>query len=37
HRLSEQAAFDFIQQTAMSTRTKMREIAERIISGDLQP
>lgn len=37
HRLSEQAAFDFIQKTAMSTRTKMREIAEQVISGDLQP
>lgn len=37
HRLSEQDAFDFIQRTAMSNRMKMREIAERIISGDLQP
>lgn len=37
HRLSEQDAFDFIQKTAMSTRTKMREIAEQVISGDLQP
>ena len=37
HRLSEKDAFDFIQKTAMSTRTKMREIAERIITGDLQP
>lgn len=37
HRLSEQDAFDFIQKTAMKTRTKMRAVAERIISGDLQP
>ena len=36
-RLSEQEAFDFIQKTAMSSRTKMREIAERIIKGDLKP
>ncbi|MFA5775170.1 MAG: response regulator [Ilumatobacteraceae bacterium] len=36
-RLSEQDAFDFIQKTAMSSRTKMREIAERIIKGDLKP
>ncbi len=37
HRLSEQDAFDFIQKTAMSTRKKMREIAEQVISGDLKP
>lgn len=37
HRLSEQEAFDFIQKTAMSVRRKMREIAEQVISGDLQP
>lgn len=37
HRLSEQDAFDFIQKTAMKTRTKMRDIAEQIISGNLQP
>ena len=37
HQLTEHDAFDFIQKTAMSTRTKMREIAERIIAGDLQP
>jgi response regulator NasT len=37
HRLSEQDAFDFIQKTAMSTRKKMREIAEQVISGDLRP
>lgn len=36
-RLSEQEAFDFIQKTAMGTRTKMREIAEQVISGDLKP
>lgn len=37
HHLTEQEAFDFIQKSAMSTRTKMREIAERIIVGELQP
>ncbi|MEO8363296.1 MAG: response regulator [Ilumatobacteraceae bacterium] len=36
-RLSEQESFDFIQKTAMSSRTKMREVAERIIKGDLKP
>lgn len=37
YKLSEQDAFDFIQKTAMSTRKKMREIAEQVISGDLKP
>lgn len=37
HRLSEHDAFTFIQRTAMSERTRMREIAERIIAGTLAP
>lgn len=37
HHLSEQDSFDFIQKTAMTSRKRMREIAEQVISGDLQP
>jgi response regulator NasT len=33
----EQDAFTFVQRTAMSERTNMRSIAERIISGTLRP
>ena len=36
-KLSEQDAFTFIQRTAMSERSKMRDIAERIIDGSLRP
>jgi response regulator NasT len=36
-RYSEQDAFTFIQRTAMSERTNMRLIAERIIAGTLRP
>ena len=35
--MKEQDAFAFIQRTAMSERTKMRDVAERIIVGDLRP
>jgi two-component system, response regulator PdtaR len=35
--LKEGEAFTFIQRTAMSERTKMRDIAERIIAGTLRP
>jgi two-component system, response regulator PdtaR len=35
--MSEQDAFTFIQRTAMSERSKMRQIAERIIDGSLRP
>jgi response regulator NasT len=35
--MKEQAAFTFIQRTAMSERTRMREVAERIIAGTLRP
>lgn len=37
HGMSEQASFAFIQKTAMSERTKMRDVAERIIAGTLTP
>jgi response regulator NasT len=35
--LREQDAFTFIQRTAMSERSKMREVAERILDGSLRP
>jgi AmiR/NasT family two-component response regulator len=35
--LGEQASFSFIQKQAMSTRTTMKTVAERIIAGDLHP
>ena len=35
--LKEQEAFAFIQRTAMSERTKMRDVAERVIAGELRP
>ena len=36
-KMSEQDAFTFIQRTAMSERSKMREVAERILDGTLRP
>ena len=35
--MTEQDAFTFIQRTAMSERSKMREVADRIIDGSLRP
>lgn len=35
--LKEQEAFSFIQRSAMKDRTRMRDVAERIIAGDLTP
>jgi len=35
--LSEHDAFEFIQKQAMTSRTKMRVIADRIIRGELRP
>jgi two-component system, response regulator PdtaR len=35
--MREQDAFTFIQRTAMSERSRMREVAERIIAGTLRP
>lgn len=37
HAMKEQDAFAFIQRTAMTERTRMRDVAERILSGDLKP
>ena len=35
--LSETDAFSFIQRTAMSERTRMRDVADRILDGSLRP
>ena len=35
--LSEADAFGFIQKTAMSERTRMRDVADRILDGSLRP
>lgn len=35
--MKEQDAFSFIQRTAMKDRTRMRDVAERILAGELQP
>ena len=35
--MKESDAFTFIQRTAMSERTRMRDVAERIIAGTLRP
>jgi AmiR/NasT family two-component response regulator len=36
-KMKESESFTFIQRTAMSERTRMREVAERIIAGTLRP
>ena len=35
--MKEGDAFSFIQRTAMSERTKMRDVAERVLDGSLRP
>jgi len=37
HRLSEPDAFSYIQRTAMQTRARMRDVAQRVVDGELQP
>lgn len=37
HQMSERDAFAFVQRTAMSQRTKMRDVAEKILAGELTP
>ena len=37
HGLSEPDAFAFVQRTAMQTRSRMRDVARRVVSGDLAP
>jgi AmiR/NasT family two-component response regulator len=34
--LSEQAAFDFIQKTAMQTRRTMRDVAQGVLDGEFR-
>jgi response regulator NasT len=35
--MTEQAAFDFIQKGAMATRSRMKDVAQRVIDGELTP
>ena len=35
--MREADAFTFIQQTAMNQRTTMREVAEKIVEGEIVP
>ncbi len=37
HGLSEPEAFAFVQRTAMQTRARMRDVAQRVVDGDLTP
>lgn len=37
HGLTEPDAFAFVQRTAMQTRSRMRDVARRIVDGELQP
>lgn len=37
HGLTEPDAFSFVQRTAMKTRSRMRDVARRIVDGELQP
>ena len=37
HGLSEPDAFTFVQRTAMQTRSRMRDVARRVVDGELRP
>lgn len=37
HSMSESAAFEFLQRTAMNSRVSLRSVAESVIAGDLTP
>jgi len=37
HGLNESQAFSFIQRTAMNERTTMREVADKVVAGELHP
>lgn len=37
HGMKEQEAFAFIQRSAMTDRSRMKDVAERILSGELKP
>lgn len=37
HGMSEPEAFSFVQRTAMQTRSRMRDVARRVVEGELRP
>jgi AmiR/NasT family two-component response regulator len=37
HSMTEAQAFSFIQQTAMNTRTTMRDVAKGVVEGSIAP
>jgi response regulator NasT len=37
HAMTEPEAFSFVQRTAMQTRSRMRDVARRVVDGELQP
>ena len=37
HLMTEQAAFDFIQKSAMSSRSRMKDVAQKVVDGELTP
>lgn len=37
HGMSEPDAFAFVQRTAMRTRSRMRDVAQRVVDGELRP
>ncbi len=37
HHMTEQAAFDFIQKSAMSSRSRMKDVAQKVVDGELTP
>ncbi|MDA8312618.1 MAG: response regulator [Actinomycetota bacterium] len=37
HAMSEPEAFAFVQRTAMQTRSRMRDVARRVVEGELRP
>lgn len=37
HLMTEQAAFDFIQKSAMSSRSRMKDVAQKVIDGEFTP
>ena len=37
HGMAEGEAFAFIQRTAMQTRSRMRDVAQRVVDGSLAP
>ena len=35
--MSEPEAFSFVQRTAMQSRSRMRDVARRVVDGELRP